>query len=182
MQDLVELERNQMIDLRDARIDHGLGIFGDRDFTLEHLADELLDNVLAAFLGSRLFTKTAFLDDGVQQIRLLRGFLPGTGRRYLLCFTHYASPSGLASIPSSERSLASFSVSETASRSNWSSFSLVCRVPRKSFSFVREIEQFAKRADLTGDLFRLEIVEALEAEIDFQLRRIGLFAQFILDA
>ena len=50
---LVQLQRNQVIDLRDARVDHHLGVAGDGHGAIEHLRDEFLDQVLAALLGGR---------------------------------------------------------------------------------------------------------------------------------
>ena len=55
MQDLVQLDREQVIDLRDTRVDHRLGIARHRHLTLQHLADELLHQVLAALASCGIF-------------------------------------------------------------------------------------------------------------------------------
>ena len=65
--DFVELERNQVIDLRDARVDHHLGVARDGHGAIQHLRDELLDQVLAALLGCRFDAEAAFLDNLVEQ-------------------------------------------------------------------------------------------------------------------
>ena len=87
VQNLVELNRNQMIDLGDARVDHRLGVFGDRDRPFEHLADELFDQVPAALLARGIAPHAPLLDDLVEQavFRLLlwrRGGTLGLGIRH----------------------------------------------------------------------------------------------------
>ena len=67
MHDLVQLQRNQMIDLRDARIDHHLGIAGDGHGSFEDLRDEFFDQVLAALFGGGLHAEAPFVDDLVEQ-------------------------------------------------------------------------------------------------------------------
>ena len=52
--DLVHLTGNETVDLRDAGVQHGVGIARDRDGPGEHFTDELLDHVLAALAGRRV--------------------------------------------------------------------------------------------------------------------------------
>ncbi len=48
-----------MIDLRNTRIDHHLGVFGDGHRAIEHLGDKLLHQVLALLPG---LAKPALID------------------------------------------------------------------------------------------------------------------------
>ncbi len=52
-----------MIDLRDARVDHHLGVLGDSHGAFEHLGDEFLHQVLAALLG---LAEPSLLDDLIE--------------------------------------------------------------------------------------------------------------------
>jgi hypothetical protein len=42
VKDLIQLQREQVIDLRDARIDHHFRVFGNGHRAVEYLSDELL--------------------------------------------------------------------------------------------------------------------------------------------
>ena len=70
VQDLVQLDGEQVIDLRDARVDHGLGVARDRHGALQDLVDELLHQVLAALPGRWIAGQPAFVDDLIEQARL----------------------------------------------------------------------------------------------------------------
>ena len=48
VQNFVQLERDQPVDLRDARLDRRFRIPGQRHLALQNLIDELLDHVAAA--------------------------------------------------------------------------------------------------------------------------------------
>ena len=71
MQDLVDLQRQQMIDLRDARVDHHLGVARDGDGAFEHLGDESLHEVLAALARLGVAADLALLDDLVEEPEFL---------------------------------------------------------------------------------------------------------------
>ena len=67
VQHFVQLQRDQVIDLRNARIDHRLGVFRHRHRAFEHLADEIRDQILAAIPGRGVARKPALLDDLIEQ-------------------------------------------------------------------------------------------------------------------
>ena len=70
--DLVQLQREQVIDLRNARIDHHLRVFGDGHRAFENLGDKFLYQVLAAFARRGLFAKPALLNDLIEQAAIPR--------------------------------------------------------------------------------------------------------------
>ncbi len=88
VQDLVQLERKQVIDLRNARIDHHLGVPGDRHGSVEELRDEFLDQILAALFRCGFFAEAAFFNDLIEK-PLLEDLLTRC-RRGLggLCISH----------------------------------------------------------------------------------------------
>jgi hypothetical protein len=92
VQHRVELKRNQVIDLGDARVDHRLGILGDRDGPFQHLRDKLLHQVLAALPRSRIPCHPAFVDDLVQQTVFYGFFDAWLRRRSFLRVTHWSPP------------------------------------------------------------------------------------------
>ncbi len=87
--DLVQLDGEQMIDLRNARIDHHLRVLGDGHGAFKHLGHEFLDQVLAALLG---FAKPALLDDLIEKARFLRFNCCGLRRCIRSCFSHWNLP------------------------------------------------------------------------------------------
>ena len=66
MQDLIELLRNERVDLRDPGIDHRFGVLGDDDLSLENLPGKLSDDVAGqgAICG---ILPSSFVNDFVQQ-------------------------------------------------------------------------------------------------------------------
>jgi hypothetical protein len=74
VQDLVELDRDQVIDLGDARIDHCFRIAGESHLPCQELGDELLDEVTASFPGGRIARQPSLFDDLVQQADFLGPF------------------------------------------------------------------------------------------------------------
>src|SRR3954447_6132229 len=106
-----------MIDLRNSRIDHCLGVFRYRDLALQDLRDKFLDDVLSAFLGRR-FAEAAFLNDLIEQTcRFSRTGRFSDPRSSDVCsFGHpYASSfAGLAASPNSLFNLSRVSVLVTA--------------------------------------------------------------------
>ena len=44
-----------------------------------------------------------------------------------------------------------------------------------------EIQKLLERLDLAGDVFGFEVVHALEVQVDLEIRRIRLVAQFVFD-
>ncbi len=73
VQDLVQLDRQQVVNLRNTRVDHRLGVLGNGHRPLQNPGDELPHHILAAFLGSAVFRQAPFFYYLVQQARLLRG-------------------------------------------------------------------------------------------------------------
>src|SRR5205823_2875339 len=69
--DLIELSRHKLVNLRDARIDRRLCIFGDSCCTLQNFLHKSLDEVFAAFAGRFIVSEAPFFDDPVQQTRLI---------------------------------------------------------------------------------------------------------------
>jgi hypothetical protein len=69
--DFIQLQREQVIDLRDARIDHHLRVFGDGHRTIEYLGYKFLYQVLTAFTRRGLFAKSALLNDLIEQAGFL---------------------------------------------------------------------------------------------------------------
>src|SRR5271165_3333660 len=96
MQNLVELNRNEMVDLRDAGVDHHLGVPGDRHRSVQELRYEFLDQVLAAFERSRFFPETSFLDNLIEQASFEYRFASRRCLRSLL-ISHCLPPSPFAS-------------------------------------------------------------------------------------
>ncbi len=70
MQHFVQLQRDQMIDLRDARGDHDFGVLGHRHRAFQHLGDEFLHQVLAALPRRGVACQPAFIHDLVEQANL----------------------------------------------------------------------------------------------------------------
>ena len=73
--DFVQLQRNQVIDLRDARIDHHLRVPRDGHGAIDELGDEFLDQVAPALFGCGLLSEAAFFDDLVEKAFLSYLFL-----------------------------------------------------------------------------------------------------------
>jgi hypothetical protein len=71
MHDFVQLDREQVVDLRDAGVDHGLGIPRHRHGALEHLVDEFLHQVLAPLPRGGIHGQLALFDDLIQQPQFL---------------------------------------------------------------------------------------------------------------
>src|ERR1035437_2998710 len=92
MQDLIDLDGEQMIDLRDALVDHGLGVPGDGHGAFEHLGDELLHQVLATLPGALVLAHPPFFDDLVEQT-FFEHLLDYLRRcRRFLCLSHWNLP------------------------------------------------------------------------------------------
>src|SRR5271157_1561094 len=62
VKDFIQLQRDKMIDLGDARVDRGIGVARELHLAFEHLRHELLDHVPAAITRDLLFSKTPLLD------------------------------------------------------------------------------------------------------------------------
>ena len=92
VKDFVELQRDQMIELRDTSIDHRLGIFGDRHGPLQHLSDELFHQVFAALPRSRVAREASLFHDLIEQAVLGRLFGAGLSQCCLLRITHRSPP------------------------------------------------------------------------------------------
>ena len=75
MENFVQLERYQLVELRNAGVDHRLGIGRDGHRALHHLIYKLAQHVLAALLARRIFTELGFFDDLIQQPHFLRNRL-----------------------------------------------------------------------------------------------------------
>src|ERR1700692_4755882 len=82
-----------MIDLRNALVDHRLGVLGDGHGAFEHLADKLLHQVLAALLGALVLAHPPFFYDLVEQtfFEHLLHCLRRRSRRFL-CLSHWNLP------------------------------------------------------------------------------------------
>ena len=72
MENFVELNRQQVIDLRDALIDHRFDVASHIHMAFEELTDKFLDEVLASFASRGVGTETALLDNAVEQIQFFR--------------------------------------------------------------------------------------------------------------
>ena len=131
MQNLVQLQRDQPVDLRDAGLNAGLRVAGQRHFPFQHLGHKLLDHVPAAFESGRVAVEAALGNDLFEQA-LFRGNCRSGSCCCLFLWAHSAPP-----VPSSALSLARDSVFDTASKSASSSLSFPCRLPRRSESLVR---------------------------------------------
>src|ERR1700685_3132362 len=88
--DFIQLQREQVIDLRDARVNHHLRIFGDGHRTVEHLRDKFLYQVLAALAGCSFDAETALLDNLIEKAHFLgiEGCTRGLCTRN--CFSHWS--------------------------------------------------------------------------------------------
>src|ERR1700722_5227532 len=88
--DFIQLERKQVIDLRDARIDHHLRVFGDGHRTVKYLGYKFFYQVLTAFTRRGLLAEPALLHDLIEQT----GFLGRNRRRRSLlsgpCVSHWS--------------------------------------------------------------------------------------------
>ena len=67
VQNLIELDGEQVIDLRDAGIDHGLRVARHGHGAFENLGHELLHQILAALLGALILSQPPFFDNLVEQ-------------------------------------------------------------------------------------------------------------------
>jgi hypothetical protein len=83
MHDLVQLPRDQSVDLRDARVQHRFRVGFDGDRAFQHFLDEALDQVTPALARRRFRAEAPLVDDLIQQayFRSARGGLRS------LCFT-----------------------------------------------------------------------------------------------
>ena len=93
--DLVQLQGNQVIDLRDAGVDHHLRVARDGHGAIDELADEFLDQVAPALFRSGLDAKAAFFDDLIEKAFLDGLFLRGrcgSGGLRSLCVSHWIPP------------------------------------------------------------------------------------------
>jgi hypothetical protein len=93
VQHFVELKRNQVIDLRDARGDHGFGVLGYRHGAFQNLRHELLHQILAAFSRRGVARQAAFIHDLVEQPAFDGLFGGGRLGRALGVATHWNPPS-----------------------------------------------------------------------------------------
>ena len=151
--DLVELERDQVVDLRDARVDHRLGVAGDRDRSLRApRTTNSLDHVLAALLRGRVASRTAL----ASTIWSSRPSFGSTAARRLpavaVCgLSHCCLPRG----PISDFSFFILSASSSVACRISSSLSLPCRLPRRSASLVRSssisLSGLTCRATVSGE-------------------------------
>ena len=80
VQDLIELEGEQVVNLRDSGINHRLRIFRNGDLPFEHLGNEFLHQALAPLTGGNVRSHPAFLNNLVQQ-SLFRDLLRRLGGR-----------------------------------------------------------------------------------------------------
>ena len=76
VKDFVELDGEQMVNLRNARIDHRLGVFGDGYLALQNLGDELFHQTLAAFPSGGVRSHPPRLDNLIEK-RLFTDLLGG---------------------------------------------------------------------------------------------------------
>ena len=67
VQYFIDLERDQPVDLRDAGIEHRVGVAGHGDRAREHLRDELLDHVAPALACGCLDAESPLVDDLLEQ-------------------------------------------------------------------------------------------------------------------
>ena len=175
--DLVQLQRNQVIDLRDARVDHHLGVARDGHGAIENCATNSLTRFCPRSLDAGSDAEAAFFDDLVEQTLL--DYLFGCGRRCCsgcLCFSHW--------IPS----LAHFALQlvqlfRVADGVEQQFFQLV--VALQAAAQIREtraqVQQFLERLDLAGHVLGLEVVHALEIQVDLEIGRIGIVAELVFD-
>ena len=145
-----------------------LRILAQRHVAVQHLGDELLHQVLAAFRfapASLPPSGPARRSDPADPVSV-----PCLGRRL-----RRAAPSAVSlmaaslGLPISPSSFFSFSVLPTASSSSSSSLSLPCRLPRRSDRLGPQLQQFAQRLHLPRHVLRREIVHALEVQVDFRV-------------
>ena len=90
--DLVQLEGQQAIDFRDAKIDRLLGVLGHRHAGIEQLADELLQQVAAPVARLVVACTHTLGQDVVQQRRLRRRFRSRALSLGLFFSTHQFTP------------------------------------------------------------------------------------------
>ncbi len=67
VQDFIELQRDEVVDLRDAGLDGGFRVAAQGHVPFEHLGDELLDHVTAALKRCRVAIEAALRDNLVEQ-------------------------------------------------------------------------------------------------------------------
>lgn len=89
MHHLVQLDGHQVVDLRNAGIDHHLRIARNGHGAFQHLRHELFHQVLAALAGSRLYAKAAFFHDLIEQALLLNLFASSRASLYALRLSHW---------------------------------------------------------------------------------------------
>src|SRR5579863_9047361 len=89
VQNLVELNGDQVIDLPNSGIDHGLSITRDRNITFEHLSEKLLHQVFAPLPADGVSPETPFGHNLVQQTTLLHGLFRCRGSRSFFCLSHW---------------------------------------------------------------------------------------------
>jgi hypothetical protein len=177
VEDLVELEREQVVDLRDARVDHRLRVAATGDRALEHLGDEALDEVLAARLRLGVPPADAACSDDLAR---------GATTRRRRCTTRPAGQPGSqpsVSPPGARAPCAAAHLVGVAERRLEHLVELLVGLQRAAQvgQLRAQVEQLAQRLHLAGDGVGREVVDAAEVEVDGQLGRVGLLAQLVLD-
>ena len=179
MHDFVQLDREQMIDLRDARVDHRLGVARHRHRAFEHLGDELLDQILAALLRCRVASEAAFLRRSGRAGSTSSVVCPAACARSFLRFSHWTLPFvfGLNS------PFNLFELVGVAHRvvQQLVQFVVALQAAAQIGQLGAQVEQFLQRLDLLRHLFGLEVVQALEVQVHLELARIGVIAELVFD-
>src|ERR1017187_1929381 len=92
MKDLVQLQRDQSVDIRNARSNRRLCIAGQGHVPFKNLVDELLHHVLAALLGKGILAKAALGHNLVQQRHFSGLCFSGLPRQRIRRATHSCPP------------------------------------------------------------------------------------------
>src|SRR5215472_17699494 len=92
MKDFVQLDRQEMIDLRDTRVDHHFGILRDGHRPLEDLRDKFLYQILPPLSRGRLGAETPLAYDFVQQPTLFSFDRSGGSVLNFRDFSHWTPP------------------------------------------------------------------------------------------
>src|SRR5215469_14672751 len=92
MKDFVQLDRQEMIDLRDTRVDHHFRILRHGHRPLEDLRDKFLYQILSPLSCGRLGAEAPLAYDFIQQPTLFRFDRSGGRGLNLRDFSHWSPP------------------------------------------------------------------------------------------
>src|SRR5580700_5142702 len=155
VKDFVQLKREKMVDLRNARIDGGVGVARKLHLAFKNLRNELLDHVAATLTRGALAPKSPLLYDLIQQARFGGLSFRGLCGRLLRIADSFHQE--VVQLVVSLQSAAEIS------------------------ELLAQVEKFAQGLDVLCDIAWVKIIQTLEINIHFDLSGVGLVTELIVN-